>query len=168
MDKQLPATDRRRHKESTGGRAAQALLYFFLLLTALTCVVPFVHVIAKSFSADAYVLAGRVFLWPIGVTAEAYGKIFADASILRSLWNSVVVTVAFSAVGMFITVCAGYALTRPQLKGRRALNFLCIFTLYFSGGIIPEYILISSLGMMPPEKYSVKIHRKFSARRPFN
>lgn len=148
MNRQASASGRHWYKESLGSKAIQALLYLFLLLVSLTCVLPFVHVIAKSFSADAYVLANRVFLWPMGVTTGAYAKIFADASILRSLWVSLVVTVAFTATGMFLTVCTGYALTRPQLKGRRVLNFLCIFTLYFSGGIIPEYILISSLGMM--------------------
>jgi putative aldouronate transport system permease protein len=162
MERRLPAVGRRWYRQSLGSLAAQALLYLFLVLVALTCVLPFIHVIAKSFSADAYVLAGRVFLWPKGLTAEAYAKIFADASILRSLWISVVVTLAFTAIGMFITVCAGYALTRPQLKGRRFLNFLCVFTLYFSGGIIPEYILISSIGMMD-SLWSLILPLSFSA-----
>jgi len=162
MDRQLATANRRYHKESFRSKTAQALLYFFLLLVTLTCVLPFVHVIAKSFSTDAYVLAGRVFLWPMGITAEAYTKIFADASILRSLWSSLVVTLSFTAIGMFITICAGYALTRPQLKGRRIFNFMCIFTLYFSGGIIPEYILIASLGMMDSQ-WSLILPLAFSA-----
>ncbi|MCL1854110.1 MAG: carbohydrate ABC transporter permease [Clostridia bacterium] len=162
MERQRQTAGRRGYRESQGTRTAQAMLYLLLLLVTFTCILPFIHVIAKSFSADAYVLAGRVFLWPMGVTADAYAKIFADASILRSLWSSLAVTISFTAIGMFITVCAGYALTRPQLKGRRALNFLCIFTLYFSGGIIPEYILISSLGMMD-SLWSIILPLAFSA-----
>jgi putative aldouronate transport system permease protein len=99
-------------------------------------------------SNDAFVLANRVFLWPMDITFEAYGKILRDASIVRSMGVSILVTAVFTAVGMFITVCLGYALTRPQLKGRRVINFLCVFTLYFSGGIIPDYLLVSSMGML--------------------
>jgi putative aldouronate transport system permease protein len=117
-------------------------------MTSLLCLLPFIHVLAKSLSADAFVIANRVFLWPKGLTTEAYAKIFADASILRSLYVSVVVTVSFTALGMFLTVCSAYPLSRMQLKGRKVLTFLMMFTMYFSGGMIPEYIIINALGIM--------------------
>ncbi|GIP46864.1 ABC transporter permease subunit [Paenibacillus timonensis] len=124
------------------------LIHLALILTSLVCLLPFLHVIAKSLSDDAFVIANKVFLWPEGFTLGAYSKIFADASILRSLYVSVVVTILFTVLGMIITICAAYPLSRKQLKGRTTLTFLFMFTLYFTGGIIPEYMLISNLGML--------------------
>ncbi|WP_373231077.1 carbohydrate ABC transporter permease [Cohnella sp.] len=125
-----------------------ALIRLVLIIASLACLLPFVHVASKSFSEDAYVIANKVFLWPEGFTLAAYYKIFADASILRSLYVSVVVTVLFTILGMIITICAAYPLSRKQLKGRALLTFIFVFTLYFSGGIIPEYMLVNNLGLL--------------------
>ena len=94
----------------------------------LTCLLaPFVHVVAKSLSEDAYVIANKVFLWPAGFTLDAYGKVFADQSILRSLYISVIITVLFTLIGMIVTICAAYPLSRKQLKGRSFLtSSLCL------------------------------------------
>ena len=124
------------------------LIRLFLITASLACLLPFVHVAAKSLSEDAYVIANKVFLWPHGFTTEAYGKILADASILRSLYVSVLITATFTVLGMIITICAAYPLSRKQLKGRTLFTFLFVFTLYFSGGIIPEYVLLSNLKML--------------------
>ncbi|MDR0563217.1 MAG: carbohydrate ABC transporter permease, partial [Spirochaetaceae bacterium] len=126
----------------------QAGLYLFLTAITLTCVLPFIHVISKSFSDEAYVIANKVFLLPKGFTTEAYKKVFADASIIQSLFVTMLTTVLFTLLGMILTTCAAYSLSRPQLMGRKALTFLCMFTMYFSGGIIPEYLLINSLGLL--------------------
>jgi putative aldouronate transport system permease protein len=141
---------------------SQTLLYTILILVTLTCLLPFIHVISKSLSTDAFVAANKVVLIPKGFTLEAYRKIFADASILRSLYISVLVTVLFTAVGMVLTTCAAYALSRPQLMGRKVLTFLCMFTMYFSGGIIPEYLLMNSLNLLD-NMWSLILPLAFSA-----
>ncbi|GIO14379.1 putative ABC transporter permease protein YtcP [Cohnella xylanilytica] len=125
-----------------------ALIRFVLIVASLACLLPLVHVASKSFSSDAFVIANKVYLWPKGFTIEAYKKIFADVSILRSFYISVLVTVLFTLLGMIITICAAYPLSRPQLKGRKALTFLFLFTMYFSGGIIPDYMLMNNLGLL--------------------
>ncbi|RAV05143.1 carbohydrate ABC transporter permease [Paenibacillus sp. YN15] len=124
------------------------LIHLVLILASLACTLPFLHVVAKSFSEDAYVIANKVYLWPAGFTLGAYEKIFADASILRSLYISVLVTVLFTILGMIVTVCAAYPLSRKQLKGRTVFTFIFVFTMYFHGGIIPDYMLMNSLGML--------------------
>lgn len=124
------------------------LLGTILIVICLTCIIPFIHVAAKSLSADAYVIAKKVFLLPKGFTLEAYKKIFADSSILRSMYVSVVMTVLFTILGMIITICAAYPLSRKRLKGRTFLSFLFMFTMYFAGGIIPDYLLMNSLHML--------------------
>jgi len=124
------------------------IIYTFILLVSLTCVLPFIHVFSKSISGEAYVIANKIILLPKGITLDAYKKIFADASIVRSLYVTVIVTVLFTIVGMIITICAAYPLSRKELKGRTGLTFLFMFTMYFSGGIIPEYLLMNQLGML--------------------
>ncbi|MFB9326286.1 carbohydrate ABC transporter permease [Paenibacillus aurantiacus] len=124
------------------------LIHLTLIIASLACLLPFVHVVSKSFSEDAYVIANKVFLWPAGFTTGAYAKIFADASILRSFYVTVLVTVLFTLLGMILTICAAYPLSRKQLKGRVVLTIIFTFPLFFSGGIIPEYMLINNLGMM--------------------
>lgn len=124
------------------------LIRLFLIAASLACLLPFVHVAVKSVSEDAYVIANKVFLWPQGFTLDAYSKILADASILRSLYVSVVVTVAFTILGMILTICAAYPLSRRQLMGRKTITFLFTFTLFFSGGLIPDYVLMSNLGLL--------------------
>jgi putative aldouronate transport system permease protein len=124
------------------------LINIFMVMASLACLLPLVHTLAKSLSRDAYVIANKVMLWPLGFTFDAYSKVLGDSSILRSLYVSVVVTVLFTILGMIITICAAYPLSRRQLKGRKFLSFLFLITLYFSGGIIPEYMLINSLGLL--------------------
>ena len=124
------------------------IFYIFLGFTALTCLLPFVHILSKSISNEAFVVANKIILLPKGINVNAYQKIFQDASILRSLYVSVVVTAAFTLVGMFLTICAAYALSRPNLKGRRVMTFLCMFTMYFAGGMIPDYLLMNNLNML--------------------
>ncbi|MDL2318001.1 carbohydrate ABC transporter permease [Eubacteriales bacterium OttesenSCG-928-A19] len=139
---------RRRHRRGAGSIAVDVLLYLFLTLVALTCVLPFLHVLAKSLSDEAYVIAKKVFLFPKGFTLSAYRKVLYDQSIVRSLYISIFVTATFTLIGLFLTLCAAYALSRKHLKGRTFFTFLIMITLYFSGGIIPEYLLINNLGML--------------------
>ncbi|XID91193.1 carbohydrate ABC transporter permease [Paenibacillaceae bacterium WGS1546] len=138
------------------------LIGLSLIVSSLACLLPFLHVVAKSFSADAFVIANKITLWPQGFTVEAYRKILADQSILRSLYVSIVVTVLFTAIGMIITICAAYPLSRKQLKGRSVLTFIFLFTMYFHGGIIPDYMLVNSLGMLDT-MWSLVLPLAFSA-----
>ena len=124
------------------------IIYTFLILIALTCVLPFIHVFSKSVSTESYVIANKIILLPKGFTLSAYEKIFSDKSIMRSMYVSILTTVLFTILGMFITICAAYPLSRKHLKGRGVLSFIFLFTMYFSGGIIPEYLLINNLGLL--------------------
>lgn len=124
------------------------LIYLILAMASLICILPFVHVLSKSVSTESYVIANKVFLLPKGFTLSAYEKIFADSSILRSMYVSVVVTILFTLLGMIITVCAAYPLSRKHLKGKSVLTLIFMFTMYFSGGIIPEYLLMNQLHLL--------------------
>ena len=125
-----------------------SFLHLFVILVSLSCVLPFLHVLSKSISDEKYVITKSVVLIPKGINFDAYSKILADASIIRSLYISIIVTLLFTALGIVLTLCAAYPLSRPNLKGRKALTFIFMFTLYFSGGIIPEYLLMYNLGLL--------------------
>lgn len=131
-----------------GGRIADVICWVFIAVASLSCVLPFIHILAKSVSENAFVVANKVFLWPMGFNLSAYDKIFHDASILRSLYITVLITVVFTAIGMFLTISASYALTRLELKGRRVFTFLIMFTMYFAAGTIPDYLLMNDLHML--------------------
>ena len=125
-----------------------AIFYILLLTISLTCLLPFVHIFAKSISKEAYVIANKIFLIPKEINFHAYKKVFQDASIVRSLYVSVIVTVSFTAIGTFLTISAAYALSRTQLKGRKVMTFLIMFTMYFTAGTIPDYLLMNNLHML--------------------
>lgn len=135
-------------KIGNGSIVINILIYAFITLVSLTCVLPYIHVIAKSLSSEAYVIAKQVVLWPKGFTTEAYQKVFRDNSFIVSFGVTVLMTVLFTLMGMIITVCAAYPLSRKNLRGRKVLNLLFIFTMYFQGGMIPDYILMNRLGLL--------------------
>ncbi len=139
---------KKRMSSYAANKIADICIYGFLALIALTCLFPFVHVFAKSISEEAFVIANEVFLLPKGFTLDAYKKVLSDASIIYSFYISVIVTVLFTILGMIITLCAAYPLSRRSLKGRTGITMFFMFTMYFTGGIIPEYLLMNSLGLL--------------------
>lgn len=130
------------------GTAVDVFFHVFLILMSIICLFPFIHVFSKSISEESYVIANKVVLLPKGFSFSAYSKIFADSSILRSMYVTVVVTVSFTLLGMFLTVCAAYALSRKELKGKKIITFLILATMYFTAGTIPDYLLMSDLKML--------------------
>lgn len=100
----------------TKSTIADVLICLFILVVSLTCVLPFIHVLSKSISTESFVIANKVILLPKGITFDAYKKIFSDHSILRSMYVSIVVTVLFTIIGMIVTICAAYPLSRKHLK----------------------------------------------------
>lgn len=124
------------------------VIWAVMIAVSLLCLLPFIHVFSKSISEEAYVIANKVVLLPKGFSLNAYQKIFADASIMRSMFVTVVVTISFTAIGMFLTICTAYVLSRKNLKGRKLMTFLIMLTMYFVAGTIPDYLLMSNLHML--------------------
>lgn len=133
---------------SVGERIITALIYLVLLTAALVCLLPFVHVMAVSLSDNGAAMSKSVFLWPVNFTLASYAYVLSDASMMRSLLFTVGITVLHVALGMVLTVLAAYPLTKKELKGRAAISFLFMFTMYFGGGVIPEYLLMRDLHIL--------------------
>ena len=128
-------------------RFSDFVIAFVILILSLTCVLPFIHVAAKSLSSNTAVMSKQVYLWPKGFNVEAYSTVFRDGQLTHSMVYTVWMTLLFTVIGMVLTTLAAYPLARRELKGRAVLAFILMFTMYFSAGLIPEYLLYSSLGL---------------------
>lgn len=135
-------------KKSILDYAVDLFIYIFIAALALICLIPFIHVFATSISSDAKVTENAVWLMPKEITFDAYKSVLGDKVTMHSLWFTILITALFTALGMFLTICAAYALSRPRLKGRKVFGVIFIITMYFSAGIIPEYITYDALGLL--------------------
>ena len=135
-------------RRSVGSRIFDVLIYVILIVVGLLCLLPFLHVAAKSFSSNGAVISQRVFFLPVEFTLDGYKMVIQDPSMMRSLWITILVTVGFTILGMVLSILAAYPLTKKALKGRVFFAFLYMFTMYFGGGLIPEYLLMNDLKML--------------------
>ena len=126
-------------------RISDFVIAFIILILSLTCILPFIHVAAKSLSSNTAVMSKQVYLWPKGFNIDAYSTVFRDGQLTHSMIYTIWMTLLFTVIGMVITTLAAYPLARRELKGRSIFAFILMFTMYFSAGLIPEYLLYSSL-----------------------
>ncbi|MCB2360510.1 carbohydrate ABC transporter permease [Clostridium estertheticum] len=124
------------------------IVFLFISIVVLLCLVPLIHVAAVSFSSSQAVVAQKVTLLPVDFTMESYKQIFNDKSMITSLFFTIKMTVIYTVLSMALTICAAYPLTKSSLKGRDFFFLLIIITMYFSGGIIPDYILVKDLSLL--------------------
>jgi putative aldouronate transport system permease protein len=138
---------RRRQRVSRGYRVFQAVNAVVLTVVVIVTLYPFVNVVARSLSDEAEIIAGRVSLWPRGFNLTSYELVMSDPIFWTNYRNTVVYTVVATTISMVLTTCYAYVLSKKHLKGRTALVGIAVFTMFFSGGLIPNYVLISSLNM---------------------
>jgi putative aldouronate transport system permease protein len=112
------------------------------------CLVPFIHVVSVSLSSTAAVVSQKVTFRPIEFTIEAYKQIFHDNSVITSLFFTIKMTFIYTILSMALTICAAYPLTKNSLKGGNFFFLLILVTMYFSGGIIPDFILVRNLHLL--------------------
>ncbi|WP_010277264.1 carbohydrate ABC transporter permease [Paenibacillus senegalensis] len=134
--------------KSWGSRLFEIANYSLLALFALITVLPFVHVLAGSFTTAEELIQKKFVLFPTQFTLDAYRYIFSTDILLRSLGVSIFITVAGTFISMLLTSMMGYGLSRKDLDGRRLFMFLVVFTMLFSGGMIPTFLVVKELGMI--------------------
>lgn len=123
-------------------------VYILLTTFLLAVLLPLLNILASSFSDPLAVSAGRVSFWPVGFTLEGYTRTLGDPTILRGFANSLIYTVAGTAVSLALTVALAYPLSRLDFWGRRGIILGVIFTMLFAGGLIPTYLVVQSLGLL--------------------
>lgn len=138
-------------RRSVGDLIADIIIYAVLALFAVVTVIPFVYVIAASFAPEYEIMTRPLFIIPEEFTLDAYKRIFDPndygLTVLRSLGVSVLVTVIGTIVNLFFTTTMAYGLSRNGLKGRDFMLNCVLFTMVFSGGMIPTFLIVKNLGL---------------------
>ena len=134
-------------KNSKEDRIFNAAAYFALAVFAVMVIYPLYFVVIASFSDPYDVLNGNVYLIPKGITLEGYRRIIRDSSIWTGYANTIFYTVIGTSLNVALTMMIGYPLSRGYFSGKKAITTLLLITMYFRGGLIPQYLLVSNLGL---------------------
>lgn len=136
------------YRRSLGFKWFMVINSVIMLLLVAAILIPFLHLLSVSLSNSSAVVGGKVGIWPKGFNLDAYVRVFQHPSIIVGFKNSIIQTVLGTAIGLFmLTICA-YPLSKRMLKGRKLLILFIMFTMFFSGGLIPTYMLVKSLGLL--------------------
>lgn len=134
-------------KESLGDKIFDIIVWILVLLAVLVCLYPFVYVVSVSLSSGVAVNRGEVVLFPVDVSLDVFKMVMGYKELWTSYGNTIFYTVAGTFCNIVMTCLAAYPLSRKQFFLRKKLNFLLAFTMYFSGGLIPTYIVVTGLGL---------------------
>ncbi|KIL41386.1 hypothetical protein SD70_06955 [Gordoniibacillus kamchatkensis] len=129
-------------------RIVTAFAYLLLIVSALLVALPFLNLLSISLSSANPVVSGDVGLWPKQLQWDAYRYVIKAGAFYSSLRISIAITLVGSLLGIVLSVMAAYPLSKPQLPGRKGLVLLYVFTMMFSGGIVPQYLLMNSLHLL--------------------
>ncbi|MGI5900036.1 MAG: carbohydrate ABC transporter permease [Christensenellales bacterium] len=136
-----------RKKMSSGDRAFMTLVYIMLSIILIAVLYPLIYIVSSSFSSTSAVMAGRVWLLPVDFSLSGYKAIFKNNDILTGYINTIIYTVTGTLLNVVMTICAAFPLSRRDFRIRKPLMFLFVFTMFFSGGIVPLYILMNQLSL---------------------
>ncbi|WP_058302489.1 carbohydrate ABC transporter permease [Gorillibacterium timonense] len=117
-------------------------------LISLTVILPFLYIIAVSFSHPAQSMSGEFFIWPRDWTLDAYKYLLSASTFLRSLKNSVIITVMGTALSLTVSIMLAYTLSKKHVPGRKAMLMVIFFTMIFHGGMIPSYLVVKNLNLI--------------------
>lgn len=132
-------------KKSTGYTVFSFFNVALMLLALAFCLYPFIYMLALSLSSTKAVLAGSVFLYPVGVNFNTYEVIFNYPNFFVAYRNTIFYTVAGTLISLFMTVIFAYPLSKTHLKGRNIVMKFVIFSMFFSGGMVPNFLIVSWL-----------------------
>jgi putative aldouronate transport system permease protein len=135
-------------RTSYGDRVMQIVIHILLLLLAFSTFYPFWNGLVISFNSGADTMQGGVTFWPRAFTLENYEIVFNDKRLLNGFYISLVRTAIGTLTAIIATAIFAYGMSKRELMGRKYYMIVCIVTLYFSGGLIPTFLLIRNLGMM--------------------
>lgn len=135
-------------KRTTGEKWFSAFNYSLLIGVSLLCLLPYLSLMAKSVSDEAYVISGQIGMWPKGFHLQAYKVLLASHDFRVAFLNSILITTIGTTVQVFFTACVGYAIAKHDLTGRKLINVLYVFTMLFNGGMIPTYLIVKETGLI--------------------
>src|SRR4051794_28406480 len=134
--------------ETRGDRIFLIGIKVMLWIALIAVAVPLIYVVASSFSSASAVSAGRVLLWPVEPSLRAYKDALSNPQVLQGYYNSLIYAIGGTMISVTLTVAIAYPLSRKTFFGRNLIMSLLIFTMLFSGGLIPTYLVVQNLGML--------------------
>lgn len=130
-------------KVSTGYRVFQVINTIIMILVVFVTLYPFIYLVAQSFSSDTAVAAGEVTFFPVGFTTATYKYLLSDSRFFRYYGNTIIYSVVGTLISVFGTALLAYPLSKSKLRLNKFFTPFVVFTMYFSGGLIPNYILVT-------------------------
>lgn len=135
-------------KKGIKDKSFDSLMIATVTFASIICLLPMLYLLSVSLSSNYAITSRLVYLWPVEPTLDSYDAVFKDKSIITSMGFTTWLTVACTIISMLMTILCAYPLTKKKLKGRNFFITVIIITMFFSGGMIPEYILVRDLGMV--------------------
>ncbi len=148
---------------TVGSRIFDMLNYLIVTIVALTTIFPFIYIIGASFATEYEIATRPMFIIPENASTAAYEFIFSSNKILRGFGNSIFITVCGTAINLFCTVTMAYALSKTRLRGRNFFLNMVIISMFFSGGMIPGYIVVANILNLKNTYWSVLLPGAISA-----
>ena len=133
---------------SLGDKIFTIIIYTVLSLVLVIILYPLIYVVAASFSDPQAVVSGEVLLLPVRPTIKGYAAVFKNQKILSGFANSFFYLIVGTAINLVMTMLCAYPLSRKEFKAKGKISLFFVFTMYFSGGMVPSYILVNKLGMI--------------------
>lgn len=134
-----------KHYRTPGSVLLDVLIYLVMVFVLLVCLVPFVYMLALSLSSPKAIVNNQVSFWPVGFTLDAYEQIVNYPNFFRAYGNTFFYTLAGTAISLLMMTLFAYPLSKSFLRGQTLAMKMVIVSMFFSGGLIPNYLLISSL-----------------------
>lgn len=135
-------------KATPGEKVFYAINYILLALLGVTCLFPLLNTIALSLSDIHEIESGRVTFYPIGWNTDAFSSLLKGTRVVDSFQNSLIITIVGVLFSMTATIITAYPISRRIFIGRRVFTLAMVFTMLFSGGLIPTYLVVKSLGLI--------------------
>lgn len=124
------------------------VLFTFMLGVIVVTLYPFIYMIAVSLSSNVHVLRGEVFLWPKGFNFDVYKMVLQDPLILRAYMNTILYVVLGTAISLIVTAAGAFAISKKDMLFQRGFMMMIVVTMFFSGGMIPTFLVVRSYGLV--------------------
>lgn len=135
-------------KESKTDRLFLICNYLYVTIAFVLVLYPVVYILSASISTPSYVNSGEMWLLPKGITFEGYIRVFENSKIWVGYGNTILYTVIGTLINLLVTLPAAYALSRKDFVGRGFFMGMFLVTMFFSGGLIPTYLIVKQLGLV--------------------
>lgn len=135
-------------RESNGDKIFLTIIYIGLVLITISVMYPLVYIVSSSISSPYAVISGKVWLFPVDISFDGYRAVFNNSQVLVGYGNSLYYALAGAFVSVAVTIMMAYPLSRKSFYGRNFFTFLLTFTMLFSGGLIPTYLVIKELHLL--------------------